>query len=1052
MSRSQLALRLAGALALTPLFAAPCFADVFVVAVDGTGDFPDIQPAIDAASDGDTILVLPGSYGSFDISNRALTITSEIATLATITGTVRVRGLAPGKTVTLSGLAVTGNYSGPLGLGFGLRLQNNQGPVVAQDCLFQASPTNQPPTSVGNFGRPGASIQDCASSVFVRCEINGGPGRFAYSCCDYGTSGGNGMSASGPGTLTLFESSLTGFQGQTSGWGGPGGHGLLRGGGDVYLFGSALTGGDGGFGDDFIFGPGGNGGSALVVQSSATAFERDNQYTPGAVGPSFLGTPGGQPGAAIDGPGVTNQLPGTHRRVSGQNIAWSEGDYRLQVSGEPGDTVRLAFSNQISNAFDPVVRGVWVPPADGKITPFPLLTLPASGEATLDIATWRVGQLVQGERWVLQLLLTDTNGGMHLSSPSVPARLLCDFSPDCDGNGLPDACDIAAGTTLDCNSNGIPDSCDLTEGVSIDCNGNGIPDDCDVGSAASLDCNADGVPDECQIDCNANGIPDNCDVAFGTSADCDGDLVPDECNIDCNTNGVPDACDISATTSLDLNGNGVPDECQDAASVYYVDANSAPWGDGTLGLPFDNVQQALDYAIESNEVIVLDGIYTGSANRELTFGARNLRVRSQNGSANCVFELDALGRAFRLSGGQLSTSRIEGFTFRGGSAPAGEEGGAIALLESQATIAGCVFEGNEGNVLGGAIYITHPLGAPAPGTIIEDCSFTGDHAFRGGSIAANHSNGLVTVRRCTFRDCTAESGAAIGLVGTTAGDLHLEEIDVRGCDSTFGSILQRGGRLGITRSVIAENNSAFGGGIHVSNGDRFWMSHCTLALNTTDSSQGGALALLDFNDSMEVRIDNCLVFGNTSTSTGGGFVLRDADDIIVTNCSFFLNEGTRGGAVYAGGSGSQVFRNCLFWQNSSTQGGDNFEVTDGTLDLDWCNLEQGQASIGVSFSGALAYGTNNSTFYPGFVDPDGADDDLFAWEDNDVRLGPNSDARDAGDNASVAPDLFDQDDDRDTLEPVPVDLLGVARQVDSNEPDTGNGAAPIVDLGCYEDQ
>jgi len=32
---------------------------------------------------------------------------------------------------------------------------------------------------------------------------------------------------------------------------------------------------------------------------------------------------------------------------------------------------------------------------------------------------------------------------------------------DCNSNGIPDACDIAAGTSLDCNMNGVPDSCEL---------------------------------------------------------------------------------------------------------------------------------------------------------------------------------------------------------------------------------------------------------------------------------------------------------------------------------------------------------------------------------------------------------------------------------------------------------------------------------------------------------------------------------------------------------------------------------------------------------------
>lgn len=1051
MSRSQLALRL-GALALAPLFATPAFADVFVVAADGTGDFLDIQPAVDAATDGDTLLVLPGSYSSFDVASRSLTVTAEIATLATVTGTVRVRSLAPDQTVILTGLEVTGGFTGPLGLGWGLRLQNNQGTFVAQDCVFRADPALQPPASTLVSGRHGVAISNSASCAFVRCELSGGPGREIYNCCDYGTSGGDGLNSEGGGILTLFECALAGFDGSYSGWGGPGGHGLRIVSGELHVSASTLTGGDGGYGDDFIFGPGGDGGSALVLPSSATAFLRENDYVPGEVGGSFLGSPGGQPGGTIVGNGVANQLPGTHRRVDGQNVAWSGSDYRLRVMGEPGDSVRLAFSERVGNVFDPQVPGVWVTPLETKITPLPLVTLPASGLAVIDLPTWRVGQLVEGERWVLQLLITDSNGGMHLSTPAVAARLLCDLAPDCDANGQPDACDIAAGLVTDCNVNGIPDSCDLTTGVALDCNGNGIPDDCDVVTASSLDCNADGVPDECQIDCNANGIPDDCDVLLGTSQDCDADLVPDECNIDCNANGVPDACDIAGATSLDQNGNGVPDECQNASSVYYVDVNSVPWGDGTLALPFDNVQQALDYAIGNNEVVLLDGVYTGSDNRELTFGARNLRVRSQNGPASCVFELGGQGRAFRLSGGQTSASRIEGITFRDGRAAFGEYGGAIALLESQATISDCVFEGNDGNFYGGGIYVTHPLGASLPGTTIEDCTFTGDHASRGGGIAARHSNGRVVVRGCTFRDCTGNGGAAIAMDAVTTGELLLDGIDVRGCNATFGAIYQSGGRAGITRSVIAENTGQFGGGIHVANGTRFWMSHTTLALNETVGSQGGALALLDFDDSMEVRIDNCLVFGNTSSSIGGGFVLRDADDIAVTNCSFFLNQGSRGGAVHASGTGAQAFRNCLFWENTATQSGDNFEVTVGTLDLDWCNLQAGQASIDTSFGGVLSYGANNTTFYPGFVDPDGADDDLFAWEDNDVRLGPTSGARDAGDNASVARDLFDLDGDGDVLEPVPVDLLGVARQVDSNEPDTGSGAPPIVDLGCYEDQ
>ena len=52
-------------------------------------------------------------------------------------------------------------------------------------------------------------------------------------------------------------------------------------------------------------------------------------------------------------------------------------------------------------------------------------------------------------------------------------------SPDCNGNGVLDSCDIAIGTSEDCNGNGIPDECDVASGTSQDINGNGVPDECE---------------------------------------------------------------------------------------------------------------------------------------------------------------------------------------------------------------------------------------------------------------------------------------------------------------------------------------------------------------------------------------------------------------------------------------------------------------------------------------------------------------------------------------------------------------------------------------------
>ena len=47
---------------------------VWTVDFDGSGDFDEIQPAVDAAADGDVILVAPGGYAPFRISGKGLRV------------------------------------------------------------------------------------------------------------------------------------------------------------------------------------------------------------------------------------------------------------------------------------------------------------------------------------------------------------------------------------------------------------------------------------------------------------------------------------------------------------------------------------------------------------------------------------------------------------------------------------------------------------------------------------------------------------------------------------------------------------------------------------------------------------------------------------------------------------------------------------------------------------------------------------------------------------------------------------------------------------------
>jgi formylglycine-generating enzyme required for sulfatase activity len=206
--------------------------------------------------------------------------------------------------------------------------------------------------------------------------------------------------------------------------------------------------------------------------------------------------------------------------------------------------------------------------------------------ATPDVATF----IIQPKQWNA-LVAAGTNGSMSVTivgnsqvsaaqcseaSSEVTAGLT--LAHDCNGNGVIDYCEIAAGAATDidgdaipdacepdCNANGLPDDHDIAQGTTADCDGNGIPDPCDLASGAAADCNANSTPDACEIasgaasDCNRNSVPDSCDLALGLDRDCDANGVLDRCDVfignapDANANCTPDACEL-AYGDFDLDG------------------------------------------------------------------------------------------------------------------------------------------------------------------------------------------------------------------------------------------------------------------------------------------------------------------------------------------------------------------------------------------------------------------------------------------------------------------------------------------------------------------
>ncbi len=275
----------------------------------------------------------------------------------------------------------------------------------------------------------------------------------------------------------------------------------------------------------------------------------------------------------------------------------------------------------------------------------------------------------------------------------------------------------------------------------------------------------------------------------------------------------------------------------------------------------------------------------------------------------------------------------------------------------------------------------------------------------------------------------------------------------------------------ISHCLITGNVGEHGAGIYIAGGSEWGdgrpiVSHCVIANNQADRAAG-----IEVYGTVLPTITHCLIACNTATNGDGGGLWLEVDPdarlstnptVAVSNCTIVNNAALNigGGVLLAPPAPSHYgplhdVRNCVLWGNSAASGA-QAAITGGQgieYRFAYCNVEGGAEGVPVE-AGTLIWGPGSLDTDPQFVDPDGPDDDLDTWLDNDYRLQLTSPCVDAGDNSGVTPDVLDLDADNDADEPMPLDLDGYPRFADvPGILDTGNPGRqgpPVVDMGAYE--
>jgi hypothetical protein len=345
------------ALSVLALGSSALAGDLHTVSAAGTGDFLDVQSAVDFAAEGDTILIEGGSYFGADVlvQGKSLTFAEGGGGEPRLFGTFQINGLAAGQELHLQGVFVRA-----------VEVQQCQGQVLLEDL------------NVGTaFAAQGSlRVEGCTAVTAARCDFFGLDG---FSI----TGGQSNNGADGEAAIRVTQSKLTLYSCQA----------------------------EGGWGDDGAWlpcGVGGDGGPGLhVTDSSSTVRTFDTTLQGGLEGLGGCGD--GSVGSPLIAPsGVVVPLSMSVSSLTGPGVAPAGSTVLLQYTGPSGAQPLLVSSAGLgTRSLPPQIGSLHV------LAPFTvdvLPPIPASGSASYVVQLGTLPPGIESDWMIFQLALVEPSG------------------------------------------------------------------------------------------------------------------------------------------------------------------------------------------------------------------------------------------------------------------------------------------------------------------------------------------------------------------------------------------------------------------------------------------------------------------------------------------------------------------------------------------------------------------------------------------------------------------------------------------------------------------
>ena len=656
----------------------------------------------------------------------------------------------------------------------------------------------------------------------------------------------------------------------------------------------------------------------------------------------------------------------------------------------------------------------------------------------------------------------------------LPVYFTDPLNPDSDGDGMPDGWEVD-NSLLPNNTNtihgamGDPDSDGLVNLYEYSLVSNslwsavytnvtgapasfwfGIPGSTNPRDADSDD---DGLSDRYEITTNA---VDNLYYTNPNDADTDGDGLPDGWEL----NQLPPSDPtVPASPTDDSDGDGLTNQEEedlgtDPANRFdpvFVDddapgdpepynpegpQSSDPLEDGSMGHPFDAIQEAVDVASDGMTVLITNGIYVGQGNYDINPDGKAITIRSWNGPDVTTINTLGSGSTIIMDSSETTNTVIMGLT--------------LTTTLNTCSDGDCDHE--HGIYLDGA----SPL---LMNCRVVECELNGVHCANGASpvltncLISSTRNGIWCENGSvpTLLDCRIDGafghpvlGDGVGIHINSGSGFEIEDTVVSNCfgraafirSSSSGTILRsefvesHGGITLIASSpqmdacVVRDNVSPtyyeFGGRIRIMDA---WFPVGVDGYTdlTYDDENGAGILLLDGSSPV---MKNLLIVDNltwaedpdySDKKISPDFGLGGCSPIAV-NCTVVGNHSnTRGGNISS--SGYPYFRNLIFWDGTAADATIVSDARYMNTNTVFRNMHCRTGSINIWYS-CIEYGYGTAWLST-------TNDPLFVGDGDYHLSGTNSPCYDTG-TYYLAPAN---------------DLDGILRPTDP----------PLrVDMGCYE--